>query len=311
MFLLIETQLKKEIIPGVYDFVFKELVHDENCREWLAEIISDVTGIDYNTLVKNIVIKDSKLRVNSRNEKKNIADIVLEVDNNYINIEMNNFYYQGLTMRNNAYHASILKEVYKKDSDYLDINKVIQINFNNFNTNKSKNIVDKFMIINVETKEIENEIYEKYYINLPNVKNICYDKDNKKLTRLQRNLMLLVEKDIEKLRDISRGEEKLEKVVDKLEDLSEDDFIIGMWDYEADRKRIERTKIRGAEIKATEKGLKKGLKRGIEQGIKQGIQQGIDQGVKNTALNMLQKKIDISLISECTGLSIEEINSLK
>ena len=29
---MIETQLKKEIIPGVYDFVFKELVHDENCE---------------------------------------------------------------------------------------------------------------------------------------------------------------------------------------------------------------------------------------------------------------------------------------
>ena len=120
---MIETPIKKEVIPGVYDFVFKELVLDENCREWLAEIISDVTGIDYNTLVKNIVIKDSKLRVNNKNEKRNISDILIEVDKNYINLEMNNFYYEGITLRNNAYQASILKGAYTKDSDYLDIDK--------------------------------------------------------------------------------------------------------------------------------------------------------------------------------------------
>lgn len=81
------------------------------------------------------------------------------------------------------------------------------------------------MIVDVETKEIENEIYEKYYINLHKVKEICYNKDNKQLTRLERNLMLLVETDLEKLRDISKGEESMEKVVDNLEKLSEDDFF--------------------------------------------------------------------------------------
>ena len=133
------------------------------------------------------------------------------------------------------------------------------------------------MIIDVETKEIENEIYEKYYINLPNLKEMCYNKNNKKLTRLEKNLMLLIETKVEKLRDISRGEEKMEKVVDKLENLSEDDFIVGMWDYEADQKRIERTKIRGAEMRATERGLKKGMQRGIKQGMKKGIEKGIEK----------------------------------
>lgn len=50
---MIETQTKKQVIPGVFDYVFKELVTDESCRKWLAEIISDVTGLDYEILVKN------------------------------------------------------------------------------------------------------------------------------------------------------------------------------------------------------------------------------------------------------------------
>ena len=81
---MIETQTKKQVIPGVFDYVFKELVTDESCRKWLAEIISDVTGLDYEILVKNIVIKDPKLRVGNKNEKKNVSDILIEVDKNYI-----------------------------------------------------------------------------------------------------------------------------------------------------------------------------------------------------------------------------------
>ncbi len=53
---------------------------------------------------------------------------------------------------------------------------------------------------------------------------------------------------------------------------------------------------------------------GVEEGIKQGIEQGIEQGEKNKAIsmakNMKARDMDINLISELTGLSIEEIKNL-
>ena len=39
--------------------------------------------------------------------------------------------------------------------------------------------------------------------------------------------------------------------------------------------------------------------------------QGIEEGKKETAKNMLSKGMDVVLISECTGLSIEEIKQIK
>ncbi len=39
--------------------------------------------------------------------------------------------------------------------------------------------------------------------------------------------------------------------------------------------------------------------------------QGIEEGKIETAKNMLNKGMDVVLISECTGLSIEEIEKLK
>lgn len=318
-----KIKIKDEVIPGIYDFVFKELVIDKNNREWLSHLLSNIIDINYEILFENIVIKDSRLRINNKLDKKNITDIIIEVDKNYINLEMNNFYYKGITERNNAYHAAILKEVYKENSDYLDIEKVIQINFNNYKFNKSNKLVSKYMITDVDTLEIDNEIFVKYSVNLPNLKGLCYNLDNNKLTELEKCLLLLVEKDIKKLRDISKGVEYMEKVVDNLERLSLDEHIIGLYDKEEEDKKIERTKIRGAKEegfntgfdKGCKEGLKKGVKQGIKKGIKQGIEEGFEKGRKSekiaTAKNMIKEDIPIEIIRKCTKLSIDEINSLK
>ena len=53
---------------------------------------------------------------------------------------------------------------------------------------------------------------------------------------------------------------------------------------------------------------------GIEEGIEQGIEKGIEQGEKMKAISMAktmkERSMDINLISELTGLSIEEIEKL-
>ena len=42
-----------------------------------------------------------------------------------------------------------------------------------------------------------------------------------------------------------------------------------------------------------------------------GIEQGVEKGVKDTAINMLKKKIDINFISEVTELDLESIKKLQ
>jgi predicted transposase/invertase (TIGR01784 family) len=49
------------------------------------------------------------------------------------------------------------------------------------------------------------------------------------------------------------------------------------------------------------------FRRGLKEGISQGIIQGSQQKAIETAKNMLQKNISVEVISECTGLSLDEI----
>ena len=57
-------------------------------------------------------------------------------------------------------------------------------------------------------------------------------------------------------------------------------------------------------------GREEGIKEGIEQGIEKGKEEGIKETQISMAKNMKDKNMDINLISELTGLSIEEVEKL-
>ena len=82
--------------------------------------------------------------------------------------------------------------------------------------------------------------------------------------------------------------------------------------------------------KATKEGLEKGMQQGLEQGIQQGLEQGIQQGIQqgkelgeklgkelgqkekalSIAKNLKEMGLALDQISNATGLSKEEIESL-
>ena len=51
--------------------------------------------------------------------------------------------------------------------------------------------------------------------------------------------------------------------------------------------------------------------KGLQQGIQKGIQKGRIEGKQEVVVNMLKKQLDISVISEVTGMPKEEIEKLK
>lgn len=69
---------------------------------------------------------------------------------------------------------------------------------------------------------------------------------------------------------------------------------------------------RGEEI--AKKGLEEGLKKGMQKGLEKGMQKGLEKGRKETqvatAVNLKKAGIPLSTIAQCTGLSLEELESL-
>lgn len=81
---------------------------------------------------------------------------------------------------------------------------------------------------------------------------------------------------------------------------------------------VEKTLYNSAERKGMAAGIAQGIAQGITQGIAQGITQGITQGKEEgkneernlIALNLKKQGIPFELISQCTGLSVKEIELL-
>lgn len=87
----------------------------------------------------------------------------------------------------------------------------------------------------------------------------------------------------------------MSKVRNKIEVLSEDEKMIGLYDAEKIAEKVRNTQIKNAK----------------KEGIKEGIEKGSTQRNIEIVKNMLNKNIDITLISEITGLSIKDIEDLK
>ena len=65
---------------------------------------------------------------------------------------------------------------------------------------------------------------------------------------------------------------------------------------------------------AVDEAREEGLVQGLEQGLEKGLEQGLEQGRNEERLQLIRKMISRGmtpdLISEMTGLSLEEIETL-
>ena len=69
--------------------------------------------------------------------------------------------------------------------------------------------------------------------------------------------------------------------------------------------------VNDAKYQAMKKGREEGRQEGLQTGREEGREEGLEKGRQAIALNMLQKKLDISLIAEVTGLTEKEIKNLR
>lgn len=318
--------ITEQIIPMTYDKMFKSVLKSKEAREYLIDIIGEITGLPKERIRKDIRIKDPEYEVNSISERKKISDMVVEIKEGVINLEMNKDYYEGLIDRNHDYMLKIRNQMLKEKEDYKEIKKVIQINFDNYNKYKpDKRVVIKFEMMDKEGKIKEGVNMESYHIILPNVKEKYYNERSK--DKLVGKLVIMMADNCKELEELIRKNQELRPVGEKLVEISKDEELMGLYDEEEHKRKVRNTQIRTALENGWNKGMKKGIKEGKKEGKKEGIKEGLEEGIKegkkqgleegkkqNQILiikNMMSKGFDDKTISEITGLDFEIINKIK
>ena len=280
-------------IPIVSDSMFKTMINNESRMEYICYLIASIFNEDYNEVLKNTKFIKNNLDKYKNEESNKTVDLLCKIKGKILNVEVNNNTSKSSLERNLGYMFSLYSANMKTGEKY-NFNKVIQININNFRFKGRKDVLEECYITNINhiPKDINDfQIYSNKIriinIYLPNIRK----KDYNKLKLYEKLLLIFNENDNQLLKDLSKGDEIMEKYVKESKEASEQDEVIGMYDKELHDERLR--------LAENDEYRKKGFK------------EGHDEGIKETALKMLQKGYDISDISECTGLSLKELNQLK
>ena len=260
------------------------------------ETVHNLKIINPHNLPENINLKESVLDVKALTTDNRKVIIEIQLSGN-IDFLKRIYYYIS---------KNIVSEVEEKEP-YDIISEVISINFVDFNMDFN----DKgkphrcFKLIDTENPDIVLDMVQMHIVEVPRFKKVLYNTniEDIKKKKILSWIEFFTAKDLDKVKDkLKEVNNIMPKVINKYERFisSEDEMEV----YNA----------RDAFLYGQTIMLKREREEGIQEGIEKGIQKGIQEGRREEQINIARSfknaGIDIKIISENTGLSVEEINKL-
>lgn len=285
---LLASEGNEDILENIVNSVLEDLGFEE---------VHNLHIINPHNLPENINLKESVLDVKAitKSNKKIIIEIQLSGNIDFLK---RIYYYIS---------RNIVSEVDEKEPYYI-ISEVISINFVNFNMdfNDEGKPHRCFKLIDIENPNVVLDMVQMHILEVPRFKNILSNSniEDMKKKRILSWIEFFTVKDLDnniksKLKEVNKI---MKKVIDRYERFtsSEDEMQV----YNA----------RDAFLYGQTVMLKKEREEAIKEGIKKGMEEGVEKGKKSEkiaiAKNLKNSGIDINIISENTGLSIEEIKNL-
>ena len=286
-------------------------------KKYAAAIISELTGIDADELRRNIEFLYPEVGVNADVIQSRV-DIALQTGKKIINIEVNRSKGSYTNNKNKIYLCQLILGQISSYKDYDKLQPVTQINIDEYDYFNDNKLIYHCMIMETTLHKIADKNLEIFHLNIPKLSQLGYNEISN--DRLKRLLYIFACDDEDLLDKLYEGDDLMEKVKEEVKRISGNiDWDKLYYDQdEIDRLNREEAIREGFETgikEGIEKGIQEGLEKGIQEGLEKGIQEGREKGIQDKSIEvakkMLNKKMDINLISEVTNLSKKELEKLK
>jgi len=270
------------------DSIFKTVYLSEVGRRHMCSLISNLYDLDYFDLLKNMKLYSSEYPNININNKSSYSDVVYVYKNKIFIIEMNKYFYKKIINKNHYYlfFRHILDA--NNDNGYNEERETYLIEIDNYDILSKLGLSKENKFIRHGRLEYISDnisVYKNIHttrINLDYLKKLKYNYD--KLTNIERNCLMFVERDKNLLRTYLRNTEK--EVLEMLEVIEIDGKYFPLYDKEE-----------------FEKSLR-------EEAKEQGLEEGIVQEKISLAKILKNRNYTNLEIEELTGLSIEKIEEL-
>ena len=298
---------EKEIIPLTFDYVFTNIFNNPKNIDIVESFLAAYFNEKLENIKGKVKINNRDLIRNSKKDSRKQVDLVLDLKGEKINIELNNDLSKGKENRNIVYaskiHGNQLKE---GERDYNNILKTLQINLNNFSSNKEK-LRETYYLRNEENKILTKK-FQIDYVDLEKANENIYNEDEKLLAKWCR---VITSKTKEKLKEeIGEGlmeKETKEKLVDEVEKYTDDDEVYVLYSNYT-REELEKNTLLD-DVRRAKEELKR-AKKEAEEELKQAKKEAKEQKFE-IVKNLLKENIDINTIIKVTGFTKKEIENIK
>lgn len=296
-----------------FDFAIKYLLKDKSNYDIIEGFVSAVLKTQGYKPVKIIALLDTESNKEEYSQKKSLADLIVEdTDHQKYIIEIERQEAKTFVHKSCFNTSRLIADQVPSGEDYCKIKKIFHISILYFGVGDGPIYHGQTIIRELETQQklsvhIENEtktatydatnIFPEYiFISVPNF-------DNK------------IRKEIDEWLYVMKNDEVkpefkspyMEKVAEKLSVLKMTTEMRN--EYINYRKQV--ATFKDAVDTAEERGEKRGLKKGEKIGMEKGEKRGIEKRNIQLAQDMLAKNMDIKIIEELTGLSINKIKELE
>lgn len=276
------------------DVVFHSLFRSGN-ESITKALISDIIGRNIQSINLDL---DRHLLTQHPDDKLGILDVKAILDDGILcNIEVQLVNNHNTESRFLYYWAKLFSSQLVKGKDYSELKNTICIAILDYELDInlcSNDFHTKWNIMNTKNGHtILTNLFELHILEIPKAlktKNL-----NNPLTQWMWFLSNPNQMEV----DGMKKNLNIEEAMELLEQISQDKEL---------QRRIE---LRQKAILDQNSAKTSNIQYGIKKGLEQGLEQGKLKRELEIAKNMLAKNIEVSIISEVTGLSIEEIDKLK
>ena len=268
------------------------------------ETVHNLQIINPHNLPENINLKESVLDVKALTKDKRKVIIEIQLSGN-IDFLRRIYYYIS---------KNIVSEVEEKEP-YDIISEVISINFVNFymDFNDKGKPHRCFKMIDTENPEIVLDMVQMHIVEVPRFKKVLYNSSEEdiKKKKILSWIEFFTAKDFDKVKEkLKEVNNIMPKVINKYERFISSEDEIQVYNARDAFLYGQTLMLRREREEGLQEGRKEGLQEGMERGIEKGMQEGRREEQITIARSLKNAGIDIKIISENTGLSVEEVLKL-
>ena len=286
------------------DYLFKLLLGSEENKSCLQDFLECVLDIP-SARIEDLELLDKELTKDTISDKTGILDVKLRLkDGTTIDIEIQNSWSAEFIPRTLFYWAKIYLEGFKEGAAYISLTKCITINLVSQGFKLNNHVHSVYSILEQQRYQQLTDLLEIHFLNLLLASQ----------TAMPQKPIGNQEKLINWLRFINTDDREERAMIATtspvLQILNEKIDVLSLTPKE--RKLYEsRMKLKSDIATISEVQFKSGLERGKAIGLAEGEARGSRKKAVETAKLMKEENLSLDLITKITGLSQDEVQSIK